>query len=41
MFALPMLIYVGEDGSVEVTAGQIESVDELVDLVDTHLGIQL
>lgn len=41
MFALPMMVFVGADGSVEVIAGQVESVDELVDLVDTNLGIQL
>ena len=35
------MIFVRADGSIQPVAGDVESVDELVDLVDTNLGIQL
>jgi thiol-disulfide isomerase/thioredoxin len=38
---IPSLIFVRADGSIQPVAGVIESVDELVGLVDTNLGIQL
>lgn len=38
---LPYLLFLGEDGEVTVVPGGIESADDLVDLVDEHLGIQL
>jgi thiol-disulfide isomerase/thioredoxin len=41
MFKLPMMVFVRADGTVTMEADYVESLDELVDLVDTHLGIQL
>ncbi len=38
---IPMLIFVRADGSIQPVAEEIGSVEELVDLVDTNLGIQL
>ena len=39
---LPYLAFVDDDGTVtRVEAGTVESADELVDLVDTHLGVTL
>ncbi|MFC4783247.1 TlpA family protein disulfide reductase [Nocardioides sp. MAHUQ-72] len=38
---LPLFAFVDESGHVELAAGGVDSVDELVDLVDEHLGVQL
>ncbi len=38
---LPQFLFVAEDGSVEQAAGGIDSVDELVELVDKYLDIDL
>ncbi len=38
---IPSVIFVRADGSLAPTAGVVESVDELVELVDANLGIQL
>jgi thiol-disulfide isomerase/thioredoxin len=38
---MPMFAFVGQDGEVQVAAGGIESVEEMVDLVEQHLGIVL
>lgn len=38
---LPYLLFLDADGEVTTVAGGIESADDLVDLVDEHLGIQL
>lgn len=38
---LPVFAFVGEDGSVELTSGGLETLDELVDLVEQELGIEL
>lgn len=38
---LPTFVFLSADGTVEMTAGGIESADELVDLVETHLGVTL
>jgi thiol-disulfide isomerase/thioredoxin len=37
----PTFVFLGADGTVEMDSGGIESADELVDLVETHLGITL
>lgn len=37
----PTFVFLREDGTVEMTAGGIDSVDELVELAETHLGITL
>lgn len=37
----PTFVFLREDGEVEMTAGGIESVGELVDLVEDNLGITL
>ena len=41
MFRLPMMVFIRADGSVTLEADYVESLDELVDKVDTNLGIQL
>ncbi len=41
MKALPQFVFVAEDGSVRQVAGGVESVDDLVDLVDEHLDLDL
>lgn len=38
---LPLFAFVGEDGTVELAAGGVESLDEMVGLVDEHLGTDL
>lgn len=38
---LPLFAFVRPDGTVELEAGGVESVDELVALVDEHLGTDL
>lgn len=38
---LPYLLFLDADGEVTVVPGGVESADELVDLVDEHLGIAL
>ena len=38
---LPQTLFVSEDGTIERHSGQIQSVDELVDLAEENLGIQL
>jgi thiol-disulfide isomerase/thioredoxin len=38
---LPVFVFVGADGSVEQAAGGVESVDEIVELAETKLGIEL
>ena len=38
---LPLFAFVGEDGTVELAAGGVDSVDEMVALVDDHLGVDL
>jgi thiol-disulfide isomerase/thioredoxin len=38
---VPALAFVAADGSVDVVPGILESVDQLVDLVDQHLGVRL
>jgi thiol-disulfide isomerase/thioredoxin len=37
----PAFAFIAEDGSFELTAGGIESAEELADLVEDHLGITL
>lgn len=37
----PGFVFLREDGTAEVRTGGIESVDEMVDLVETHLGVTL
>jgi thiol-disulfide isomerase/thioredoxin len=37
----PAFVFLHEDGEVEVVQGGIESADEMVDLVEQHLGITL
>lgn len=39
--AVPSFAFVAEDGTVTLALGRIESADELVDLVQQHLGISL
>lgn len=39
--ALPQFVFVKPDGSVEQRPGGVESVDELVDLVEQNLGVRL
>jgi thiol-disulfide isomerase/thioredoxin len=41
MRGIPMFLFVSADGDVQVVPGGIDSVDELVDLVDEHLGVSL
>ena len=41
VLGLPYLVFVGADGKVYTQAGGVGSVDELVDLVDKHLGVAL
>lgn len=41
MFTPPMFAFVRADGSVQIVPERIDSVDEMVGLVDQHLGIQL
>jgi thiol-disulfide isomerase/thioredoxin len=41
ILGLPYLVFVGADGSVDVQTGGVDSADELVDLVDEHLGVDL
>ena len=36
-----MFAFVDAEGRATVTAGGVESMDELLDLVDEHLGIDL
>jgi hypothetical protein len=38
---LPLFAFVDEEGHVELAAGGVDTVDELVDLVDEHLDVQL
>ena len=38
---LPQFVFVAEDGSVSQTAGGVETVGDLVALVDEHLGLDL
>lgn len=38
---LPLFAFVDEDGRVELAAGGVDSVDDLVALVDEHLGVRL
>lgn len=38
---LPLFAFVDEDGHVELAAGGVDSVDDLVALVDDHLGVAL
>lgn len=38
---LPQFVFVAEDGSVSQAAGGVDSVDDLVAMVDRHLGIDL
>ncbi len=38
---LPLFAFVDEQGRATIVAGGVDSVDELVDLVDTHLGVAL
>jgi thiol-disulfide isomerase/thioredoxin len=38
---VPVLVFVGEDGAVDVRTGGVESADELVELVNEHLGTDL
>lgn len=38
---LPYLLFLRADGTVEVVPGGVDSVDELVGLVDEHLGVAL
>jgi thiol-disulfide isomerase/thioredoxin len=38
---LPLFAFVDEEGHVELAAGGVGSVDDLVDLVDEHLGVRL
>jgi thiol-disulfide isomerase/thioredoxin len=39
--ALPISVFVAEDGTATVVPGEIESEQQLVDLVDQHLGVRL
>ncbi len=41
MMGLPLFAFVDEQGLATVVAGGVESLDELVDLVDVHLGVEL
>jgi len=41
LMALPMFVFVDEDGEATVVAEQVDSVDELEGLVDETLGIRL
>ncbi|MCW2816622.1 MAG: Redoxin domain protein [Nocardioides sp.] len=41
VLGLPYLVFVGADGSIFAQAGGVDSADELVDLVDKHLGVGL
>lgn len=41
LFTLPMFALVAPDGTVEIVSQRIESVADLVDLVDLHLGVSL
>jgi thiol-disulfide isomerase/thioredoxin len=38
---LPISVFVADDGAATVVPGEIESAQELVDLVEQHLGIRL
>jgi thiol-disulfide isomerase/thioredoxin len=38
---LPLFAFVDEQGRATVVAGGVDSLDELVELVDTHLGVTL
>jgi thiol-disulfide isomerase/thioredoxin len=38
---LPLFAFVDADGTVELAAGGVDSVDELAALVDEHLGVDL
>lgn len=38
---LPIFAFVDEQGRATVVGGGVESLDELVDLVDVHLGVEL
>jgi thiol-disulfide isomerase/thioredoxin len=39
--AVPSFAFVAEDGTVTTELGRVESVDDLVDLVQKHLGVSL
>ncbi len=41
LMGLPLFAFVDEQGRATIVAGGVDSVDELVDLVDTHLGVAL
>jgi thiol-disulfide isomerase/thioredoxin len=41
LMGLPMFAFVDREGEATVVAGGVESMDELLDLVDEHLGIDL
>lgn len=41
LMGLPLFAFVDEQGRATVVAGGVESLDELVDLVDVHLGVEL
>lgn len=41
ILGLPQFVLVGADGSVQQSAGGVESLDEVIALVDKHLGIDL
>jgi thiol-disulfide isomerase/thioredoxin len=41
MMGLPLFAFVDDQGRASVVAGGVESLDELVDLVDVHLGVEL
>ena len=41
LIALPMFAFVDREGQATVVAGGVESMDELLELVDEHLGIDL
>ena len=41
LIGLPMFAFVDAQGRATVTAGGVESMDDLLDLVDKHLGIDL
>ncbi|HYG93631.1 MAG TPA: TlpA disulfide reductase family protein [Nocardioides sp.] len=38
---LPHFLFVAEDGSVEHVPGGVETLDEVVELAETHLGVEL
>ncbi|MGH3345351.1 MAG: TlpA disulfide reductase family protein [Nocardioides sp.] len=41
LMGLPIFAFVDEQGGATVVAGGVDSLDELVDLVDVHLGVEL